>query len=142
MEPPSIVMDTNVLVAGLRSKKGASHRLLRNVGSGRFTLNLSVPLVLQYEEVCQRQRDELGLSRSDVNEVIDYLCRASEQWPIFFLWRPFLPNPKDDMVLEVALASQSDRIVTHNTKDFAHSEQLGIKLRTPKEFLREIGALP
>ena len=75
-------------------------------------------------------------------DILDYLCMVSEHRRIFFLWRPFLKDPKDDMVLELAVEAEVEYIVTHNLKDFHGVEHFGIKAITPKEFLRKIGEIP
>ena len=140
MERRQIVLDTNVLIAALRSRRGASFRLLSLVGtSSAFELNLSVPLVLEYEEVAKRPGLVVGLSAEEVDAVIDYLCSVSNRREVFFLWRPFLKDPKDDMVLELAVAAGADTIVTFNQKDFAGSETFGLRAVTPQVFLQEIG---
>jgi len=136
---PRIVMDTNVLVAGLRSRNGASFRLLTLVDARKFELAVSVPMVLEYEAASKRQLRTPGLSASHVDAVIDYLCRVASHHKIYYLWRPFLRDPKDDMVLELAVGSDSRFIVTHNTRDFAGAGQFGVRVLTPREFLREIG---
>ncbi|MFN9732813.1 MAG: PIN domain-containing protein [Microcystis sp.] len=61
---------------------------------------------------------------------------------IFFLWRPFLRDPKDDMVLELAVKAGCQSIITYNTRDFAGVEQFGLCLLEPSGFLRLIGKLP
>ena len=137
----NIVMDTNVLLAALRSSRGASHRLLLSVGTGRFELALSVPLVLEYEEVTLRYHTELGLSKTDVKDILDYLCAVAVRQRVYYLWRPFLPDPKDDMLLEVAVAAACQAIVTFNLKDFAGIGEFGIQAIQPKQFLEHIGAL-
>ena len=143
MHVPQVVLDTNVLVSALRSQLGASHRLLLLVDGDKFELNLSVPLLLEYEEVCKRLAGTgIALAVEEIDDVLDYLCRIANLRSISCLWRPFLSDPADDMVLELALAAGSDCIVTYNRKDFAGVEQLGIRLLTPHEFLREIGELP
>jgi putative PIN family toxin of toxin-antitoxin system len=142
VEPPQIVLDTSVLVSALRSRRGASHLLLRLIDSGKFTLNVSVPLVLEYEAVCKRLVGETALTEEDIDSILDYLCRVAHHCPIFYLWRPFLKDPNDDMVLELAVAAGCYCIVTFNVRDFEGAEQLGVQLRAPQEFLREIGELP
>jgi len=107
--------------------------------SGRFEINLSVPLVTEYEAVAKRMLDRTQLSTNDLDDILDYLCDAGNQQEIFFLWRPFLSDPDDDMVLELAIAAQCEYIVTFNQKHFAGSEQFGIRLLTPRDFLVEIG---
>ena len=78
---------------------------------------------------------ELGLSEADVDTVVDFICAQAHHRRIFFLWRPFLRDPKDDMVLEVAVEAQCRHIVTFNTRDFAGTEQFGVRPITPREFL-------
>jgi putative PIN family toxin of toxin-antitoxin system len=138
---PQIVIDTNVLVAALRSQHGAAYRLLRLVGSGQFEINLSVPLVLEYEEVAKRQADKIGLSLQAIDDIVDYLCLVANRQSIHYLWRPLLEDPKDDMVLELAVAGQCDFIVTYNQRHFRGTEQFGIRVATPKVILEKIGAL-
>jgi putative PIN family toxin of toxin-antitoxin system len=136
-----VVLDTNVLVAASRSKRGASAKLLSLVGTGRFEICLSVPVVLEYEEAVMRHLDEGSRERHYWNDILDFLCRVGRRQDVFFLWRPFLRDPKDDMVLELAVAGGCRSIVTYNQRDFVGSERLGIALVTPKEFLAELGEL-
>lgn len=137
-----IVMDTNVLIAALRSRRGASYRLLRLIGSDRFDLHLSVPLVLEYEEVARRLITEIPLTEAEIDDIIDYLCQVAIRWEIFYLWRPRLRDPKDDLVLELAVTAGCEFIVTFNQRDFPEASQFGIQVVTPKEFLQKIGELP
>jgi predicted nucleic acid-binding protein len=134
-------MDTSVLVSALRSSRGASHRLLMLVGGEHFELNLSVPLVLEYEDAALRLTELGFITAEDVEAIIDYLCAVANHRQVFYLWRPFLPDPNDDMILELAVAASCDFIVTHNTRDFAGAEQFGQQVLTPQQFLREIGDL-
>ena len=138
---PRAVLDTNVLVAGLRSRRGASHQLLRLVGTGRFTHVVSVPLVLEYEEVLKRRGAGHRLSRADVDAILDYLCATGEHQPIHFLWRPLLPDPRDDMVLEAAVNGQCDTVVTFNHRDFQGSDRFGVLPVSPPMFLQRVGGM-
>lgn len=131
-----VVLDTNVLVSALRSRRGTSFALLSLVGSGKFEIALSVPLVLEYEDACARARS--GVPRTVLDPVLDYLCSVALHQPIFFLWRPFLPDPKDDMVAEVAFAASARFVVTHNVRDFRPLAQLGVQPISPASFLRRI----
>jgi putative PIN family toxin of toxin-antitoxin system len=135
-------MDTNVLVAALRSRNGASFRFLSLIDSGKYELAVSVPLVLEYEAVAKRHTRATGLSTTDVDTFIDYICSIAKHHKIYYLWRPFLRDPKDDMVLELAVGSNSNPIVTHNTADFKGIEKYGLRVVKPHDFLREIGELP
>ena len=136
---PRIVLDTNVLVEGLRSRLGASNRVLSLVGSGRFTHVVSVALLFEYEAAVMRPESGIRLPRPVLNDVLDYICAAGQRQQIYFLWRPTLPDPSDDLVLEVAVHGQCDRIVTFNTRDFTGSAQFGVHVETPSKFLRSLG---
>jgi putative PIN family toxin of toxin-antitoxin system len=138
-----VVVDTNVVVSALRSRLGASHRLLSLVGiSDRFQINLSVPLVLEYEDVLKRQADVLGLAHQEIDDILDYLCSVANRRRIFFLWRTFLSDPRDELVLELAVEAGCDRIVTYNQRHFLGVETFGLQAVTPPEFLRLIEVLP
>jgi len=137
-----VVIDTNVLLAALRSRRGASHRLLLLVGDERWQMNLSVPLFLEYEDVLKRPGAGLVLSVPEVDDILDFLCSAANLHEIFYLWRPFLPDPKDDFVLELAVESGCHFIITFNVKEFVGVEKFGLRAITPQEFLRKLGEIP
>lgn len=134
----NIVLDTNVLVSALRSKKGASHFLLRMIDDERIQLNLSTPLVKEYEDVLSRTVH--NLDSQDVSDILDYLVSIAQGHKIYYLWRPILKDIKDDMVLELAVKAQSV-IITYNKGDFKGAEKFDIKLLDPKEFLTLLGEL-
>jgi putative PIN family toxin of toxin-antitoxin system len=134
-----VVLDTSVLVAGLRSRRGASYRLLELVASGEVIPVLSVPLVLEYEEALKRQPRLVGLSAEEVDALLDDLCELGECRAVYYLWRPTLRDPRDELVLEVAVAAGCADIVTHNVRDFVGSEQLGVAISTPRQWLIKIG---
>ncbi len=133
-----IVIDTNVLISALRSRKGASSKLFSLLDSDKFILNLSVPLILEHESIAIRELDKLNLSEEDINDFLDYICTIGEKCKIYYLWRPYLKDIKDDFVLELAFNSDSDFIVTYNKKDFKKIEKFGIKAFSPREFLEII----
>ena len=136
-----IILDTNVLFSALRSQVGASFRLLSLIEDSRFQINLSVALVLEYEDVLKRPAMNLQLTHREIDDVLDFLCQNANLREIFYLWRPMLRDPKDDFVLELAVESDCEYIVTFNTKDFAKAENFGIKAIRPSEFLRIIGEI-
>jgi putative PIN family toxin of toxin-antitoxin system len=136
-----IVIDTNVLVSALQSNQGASFKLLMLLGSTQFDTNISIPLILEYEEIAKRLIGQILLTTTDIDQVIDYLCTVSNHHDIFFLWRPFLKDPDDDMVLELAVTANCHYIVTNNRKDFSNIDRFGLSAITPKEFLQLIGEL-
>jgi putative PIN family toxin of toxin-antitoxin system len=134
-----ILIDTNVVIAALCSRTGASFKLLSLVGTKRFEIHDSVALVLEYEDVIQRHRTEAGLSQDDVFIFIDSLCSMAHHHKIHFSWRPSLPDANDELILELAVSARCEYIVTHNVSDFRGSEKFGIKAITPKQFLQIIG---
>jgi putative PIN family toxin of toxin-antitoxin system len=140
MALPQIVLDTNVLVSAQRSRRGASAKLVSLLGLGHFEVHLSVALALEYEDVLLRYRLELGLTQDDVTDLVDAVCALSTPHEIYYLWRPYLRDPGDEFVLELAVAAGCNYIVTFNQRDFAGAERLGIQLITPGEFLKVIGA--
>ena len=136
-----LVLDTNVIVAGLRSPRGASAELLDRALSGEFTLLLSVALVLEYESICKApaQRIVAGLEESEVDVIISALCAVAEPTQARFLWRPQLRDPADEMVLEAAINGGADALVTFNRRDFVDAaERFGIQLLSPREALERI----
>lgn len=136
--PPRIVLDTNVLYAGLYSASGKSYQLLKAIGGGRVRLALSTPLLFEYEDVLKRNQAVLNLSNAEVDIVLDNLCARADFQAVYFLWRPCLPDANDDMVLELAVAAQVPRIVSFNAKDFRPSSRFGIEVVAPKIVLEEL----
>jgi putative PIN family toxin of toxin-antitoxin system len=130
-----VVLDTNVLVAALRSRHGPSYRLLSQLGDERWRPNVTVPIVLEYEAVLKRDCRKFGLAVEDIDEVVDAICSRAGLHRLYFLWRPVASDPDDDLILEGAIASRSDVIVTFNKRDFPDSQRFGIRCITPKEFL-------
>jgi predicted nucleic acid-binding protein len=116
--------------------------LLSLVGTGAFEICVSVPLVLEYEEIAKRHALAFGLADEDIDDVLDYLCQVADRRRIHFLWRPYLKDLEDDMILELAVEAECSVIVTHNVRDFAGLERFGIRAIGPRKFLREIGAIP
>ena len=104
--PYQVVLDTSVLIAALRSRRGSSYELLRLVGDERWQLHLSTALLLEYEAVAQREAQELWLQPDLIEAVLDYLCANAQEHRISFRWRPFLPDPDDDFILELAVAAK------------------------------------
>lgn len=133
-----IVLDTNVLISASRSRRGASFQVVSRIGTDACDFAVSVPLVLEYEEALLRHRSATELSKDDVLAIVDYICLVAKRQPIFFLWRPILTDPRDDMVAEVAIASGSEAIVTHNRSDFTKMIDLGMRVLTPAEFFAKI----
>jgi putative PIN family toxin of toxin-antitoxin system len=134
-----IVIDTNVLVSALRSKRGASYELFSLIGDPRWQAAISAALVLEYEAIAKRQAGSRGVEDWVIDAIIDMICATSNHHGVHFRTRPALPDPNDEFILELAVNSQSDFIVTYNVKDFRGSELFGVRAVTPAEFLRIIG---
>ena len=134
-----IVIDTNVITSALMSKKGYSYRLLSIIDDVRFKPYISTPLIFVLEDVVQRNKRKIKLNQNEIDDILDYICYVAEQRKIFFLWRPFLKDPKDDMFLELAVEANCDYIITFNKKDFLGIEKFGLKALTPKEFFELLG---
>ncbi len=118
---------------------GASYVLISKLPSKKFKFALSVPLYMEYQSVLTRKENMTGTSsREDILAFLRYLCKISVRQKIFYLWRPWLKDPKDDMVLELAVASKSQYIITYNLKDFSNIRKFGIEAITPKNFLEKI----
>lgn len=135
---PRIVIDTNVFLSALRSRLGASHKLMLALGDKRFVVCISVPLILEYESTAQRLQWPGKPSNRTIEEIIDYLCLIGEAVKPPYLWRPIARDPKDEMLVELAVAGGCDRIITYNKRDLTEVLKIGIKLQTPKEFLEEL----
>ena len=137
-----VVLDSSVLVAGFRSRRGASFHVLGLLRAGRFEIAISVPLVLEYEAVVRRHANELGFRGHEVVELVDYLCRIGHRQDIHFLWRPVLRDPTDEFVLELAVAAECRAIVTHNVRDFSNARMFGVEILTPAAFIRRVEEVP
>src|SRR5260370_35768029 len=127
-----IVLDTNVLVAAMRSKQGASYRLLSLLGDGRWRPNVTVAVVLEYEAVLKRDCLQFGLTEEDVDDVVDAICAQGGLHRLYFLRRPVASDPDHDLMLQAAIASHSSFSITCNKRDFPHSVRYGISCPPPK----------
>ena len=138
--PQQVVLDTNVLVAALRSRRGDSFALLERLAAPApgYELHVSVPLVFEYEEVLTRQAPALSIAPDVVDAVLDFVCRVAHHRKVFNLWRPALRDPGDDMVLELAVAAGADYVVTFNARNFAGAERYGVRVIAPRDLLRRL----
>jgi putative PIN family toxin of toxin-antitoxin system len=134
-----IVLDTNVLVAALRSKRGASFLLLKKIGLGQFQIAISTPLIHEYREILLAKNGTLfQYETAELEGFIDHLCAVGIEQEIFFLWRPSSKDPCDDMLIELAVAAQTPYLITFNKKDFTPARSHGINVVTPSEFISTI----
>lgn len=133
-----VVLDTCILFSALRSSSGASFRIVRSLPDKKFQPVVSTPVFFEYEEVLLRPGQFPHLTREEIDDFLDYVAASCEHCRINFLWRPALPDPDDDLVLELAVSAQADAIVTYNLRHFAGSERFGIRLLSPARFIKEI----
>ena len=136
-----VVLDSSVVVAGLRSRLGASNRLLEFVAERRVIPLVTTALFLEYEEVLKRpeQRLATGMSEADVMGFLAAFASAAEPVDVHFLWRPLLADPDDELILECAVNGRAEAIVTHNAKDFAPAfRELRVAVLTPGVLLKSI----
>jgi len=138
MKTIKIVLDTNVLYSGLYTSEGASYKILKRIYEGKIIPVISTPLVFEYEEVLKRNKSILNLSDQEIDKFLDNICDIGESQKIYFLWRPYLSDPKDDHILELAVASKTNCIITYNIKDFKGSENFGVRIIPPIKLLEEI----
>ena len=136
-----LVLDTDAVVAAIRSPTGASAAIVRAVRQRQAALLLSVPLAMEYEALCRRpeHRVEAGLSEREVEIFLDALIALAEPVLTHFLWRPQLHDPNDEMVLEAAVNGRADAVVTFNVRDYGTAaSQFGVEVLLPREAIARI----
>lgn len=132
------ILDTSVLVAGLRSKRGASFQIIQAIRAGNLRISVSVALLLEYESVLLRSGLIPGFAPQEIHRILDAICLMAQHRKVFFAWRPFLTDPNDDLVLELAVAASAPYIITHNISDFVGSDTFGVRAITPATALKII----
>uniref|UniRef100_B0T2W8 PIN domain-containing protein n=1 Tax=Caulobacter sp. (strain K31) TaxID=366602 RepID=B0T2W8_CAUSK len=136
-----LVLDTATMVAAIRSRAGASNRLLVAGLERRLTLLVSTPLFIECEAVMTRDEHRVasGFSVRDVGDLLDAVAATAQPVRLAFLWRPAVRDPDDDMVLETAANGQADAIVTYNKRDFGKvAQRFGVELWLPGEAMRKL----
>ena len=134
-------MDTDVIVAAMRSPTGASAAIVRKARQGKVALLASVPLAMEYEAVCVRPEHQLaaGLSEQEVGIFGDAVIAIAEAVKIHYLWRPQLRDPSDEMVLEGAVNGRANLLITFNVRDYGSAPaRFGIEVMTPREAVERI----
>ena len=129
-----VVLDTNIIVSGLRSKNGLSYQILKGIGTLPIEICLSVALMLEYEDVLKRSK-MIDYSNKQIDTILDFLAANSVHSKINYLWRPYLSDPKDDLLLELAFNANAS-IITYNLSDFQNSSDLGVTAIEPAELFR------
>lgn len=136
-----LVLDTSVVIAAFRSRKGASNKLLQLVATGTLRPLATTALFLEYEAVLQRaeQRIVTGMSEADVEGALAALASACDPVDVHFRWRPQLSDPSDEFVLEAAVNGRADALITHNIRDFSvAAKRFELRVITPQQCLKEI----
>jgi putative PIN family toxin of toxin-antitoxin system len=141
MRNQKIVIDTNIVISAMLSNRGAAFKLISLIGKHHFDYAMSVPLMLEYEDVLKRTDSKIILSPEAKDNILDRLCYYADLREIYYLWRPYLSDPKDDLVLELAVESNCNSIVTYNLNDFKNIDKFGLEALTPKEFLQKTGVI-
>jgi putative PIN family toxin of toxin-antitoxin system len=139
-----LVLDTAIMVAAIRSHRGASNRILTACFQNRAQILVSVPLMMEYEAVMSRPEHlkASGLTQPDIGALLDDLANILIPVELVFLWRPNLPDADDDMVLETAVNGRADALVTFNNRDFATiAPKFGIDVLSPGEVLKRLESM-
>ncbi len=132
------VLDTNVALAGLRSRRGASFELLRLLGARQWSLVLSNTVLTEYQEVLHREQAALPYSHEEIERFLDGLCQRAERHRLSARWWPVLTDPDDEALVHLAVESRVGYIVTHNLSHLRPAETLGVRVLAPGEFLNEL----
>jgi putative PIN family toxin of toxin-antitoxin system len=136
-----LVLDTDVVVAAVRSGRGASRQLVLSALDGKIELLASVPLMIEYEAVLTRPEHLAvgSVTAVEVNQILDALAQVITPVHLRFLWRPRLKDPGDEMVLETAVNGGADRLVTFNLRHLARAAgEFGIRVVLPRDAWREV----
>lgn len=136
-----MILDTDVIIAAIRSSSGASAEIVRRVLSGKLRIELSVAMALEYEAVATRAEHLLAgeLTIEEATNLIDALVAVAEPVEIHFRWRPQLRDIDDEMVFEAAINADDRTIVTFNIRDFAGAaSRFDVALARPKEILEKL----
>ena len=136
----AVVIDTNVLVAGLRSGGGASRQVLRHAINGRWTPLFSNALWLEYEDLLARPVWTNDTTPDERRQIVDAVAALGRWVKIYYGWRPNLPDAGDDYLIELAVAGGADAIITHNIRDIDSGELRwhDLEVLTPADSLKRL----
>lgn len=137
-----IVVDTNVLLSALRSSKGASHWLIREMLKGGIPFAVSPAVALEYEDVLKREGvlgPEPWIGPDEIDTVLDAVFSQAQLVSPWFRFRPFLADPKDDIYIECALTAGATFIVSSD-RHFEHPavKAFGISVMRAADFVAEL----
>jgi predicted nucleic acid-binding protein len=136
-----MALDADVMVAAMRSQRGASAAILSLARIGYATMLASIPLAMEYEAVCREAEHRLaaGVGERDVNVFLDAVIALAEPVPIYFLWRPQLRDPGDERALEAAVNGRANVLVTFDVADFGSAPaRFGIDVLLPRSTLSRL----
>src|SRR6266576_2413328 len=136
-----VILDTNVIVAAMRSRTGASYRLLLTIGHPRWQSVVTPALMYEYEDVARRPDSVPGLSPQDITDILDLIYQQSHRQLVWFSWRPVSLDPGDDLVLDAAVAGGCDFVVSFNERHLKAAREFGIQVLRPAELLKLIGEI-
>jgi len=135
-----LTLDTNILYQALRSRSGASYFILQQVRNRKIQIALSVPVFFEYRDVLTRENSlkDFELKINDVEKFLRFIAYTGKTFEIYFLLRPNLKDEKDNKIIELAITSQSDYLITSNIKDFKNAELQFNQLTiiTPSDFVK------
>jgi len=130
-----VVLDTNVLVAALRSPRGASRAVLELVLDGAIRIAVTVALALEHEDVLLREPAVHPAPRAAIEALLDHLVAIADRPELSLSRRPAVSDPNDELVLEAALGAGADALVTFNVRDFVGAERHRVRVLTPNALL-------
>jgi predicted nucleic acid-binding protein len=136
-----VILDTNVIMAAMRSRTGASHRLLLTTGHPLWQSVVTPALMYEYEEVARRPGNIPGLSPQEITNVLNLIYRESHRQLVWFSWRPLSSDPGDDAILEAAIAGGCDFVVSFNERHLRVAREFGIEVLRPADLLKFIGEI-
>ncbi len=134
-----VILDTNVILAAMRSQTGASHRLLLSIGHPRWQSIITPALMYEYEDVARRPGNVPGFSTQDITDILDLIYQQSYRQLVWFSWRPLSPDPGDDAILEAAIAGGFDYVVSFNERHLRAAKEFGIEVLKPADLLKLTG---
>lgn len=134
-----VILDTNVILAAMRSQSGASHRLLLALGHPRWQSVITAALMYEYEDVALRPGNAPGLSPLEITNILDLIYQRSHRQLVWFSWRPLSSDPGDDAILEAAIAGGCDYVVSFNERHLRAAREFGIEVLKPADLLKLIG---
>jgi putative PIN family toxin of toxin-antitoxin system len=136
--PIQVVIDTNVVVAAIKSNRGAAYKIINSLPSPKWQNNVSTALLCEYEEQANLHGPAAGLTPVETYRLLNSLSGFSKFIDIYFRWPDYVRDQDDRIMLDIAVAVRADYIITFNIRNFVRAQEVGIKLITPGEFLRLI----